>query len=83
MNTGNIRVLDDEAPVINSVSLSSSTPSTGASIVVTVDVTDNVGVSSVEASGVAFANTGGNVWKGNLVALEGTHSVTVSAMDEA
>ena len=83
VNTGNIRVLDDEAPVINSVSLSSSTPNTGASIVVTVDVTDNVGVSSVEASGVAFANTGGNVWKGNLVALEGTHSVTVSAMDEA
>ncbi|WP_410510224.1 PKD domain-containing protein [Methanosarcina hadiensis] len=89
VNTGTVRVsgnedpVDDEDPVINSVSLSDSTPETGNTIVVTVDVTDNVGVSSVTASGVSLANTGGNIWKGNIVALEGTHSVSVSAMDEA
>ena len=72
---------DKEAPVINSVSLSSSTPDTGDSIVVTVDVTDNVGVRSVAASGVALANTGGNIWKGRIVAEEGTHKVSVTASD--
>ena len=74
---------DTEAPVINSVSLSSSTPDTGDSIVVTVDVTDNVGVRSVAASGVALVNTGGNVWEGSIVAEEGTHTVSVTTVDEA
>ena len=91
--TGNVAVYDSasytattpdtEAPVINSVSLSSSTPETGDSIVVTVDVTDNVGVSSVAASGVALVNTGGNVWEGSIVAEEGTHTVSVTTVDEA
>jgi len=75
--------LDKTAPVINSVTLSDTTPETGDSITVTVDVTDNVGVSSVTASGVSLANKGGNIWEGNIVALEGTHSVSVSAADKA
>ncbi|MCC4770065.1 PKD domain-containing protein [Methanosarcina sp. DH2] len=81
--TGNIHVLDNEAPVISSVSLSNSSPHTGNSITVTVDVTDNVGVSSVIASGVSLVNTGGNVWKGDITAIEGTHTVSVTASDAA
>ena len=47
------------------------------------DVTDNVGVTSVTASGVDLAYTSGNSWEGNIVAEEGTHTVTVTAADEA
>jgi YHS domain-containing protein len=74
---------DKTAPVINSVSLSSTTPETGDSITVTVDVTDNVGVSSVTASGVSLVNKGGNIWEGSIVAEEGTHTVSVTASDVA
>ncbi|KKG06275.1 hypothetical protein DU80_14585 [Methanosarcina mazei] len=74
---------DKEAPVINSVSLSSTAPETGDLITVTVDVTDNVGISSVTASGISLVNTGGNIWEGNIVAEEGTHTISVTASDAA
>ncbi|GEM_PF-2031113 len=74
---------DKTAPLINSVSLSSTTPETGDSITVTVDVTDNVGVSSVTTSGVSLVNTGGNIWKGDITAIEGTHTISVTASDAA
>jgi hypothetical protein len=80
---GEVHILDIESPVINSVSLSSSKPLTGYSIVVTVNVTDNVGVSGVKANGIALLNQGGNIWKGNFTALEGTYFVNISAVDDS
>ncbi|HHV24815.1 MAG TPA: hypothetical protein GXX65_09930, partial [Methanosarcina sp.] len=76
-------VVDKESPVINNVKLSSSAPETGDSIVVTVDATDDVGVTSVKANEISLLNQGGNLWKGSITALEGTHSVKVSAVDGA
>jgi PKD repeat protein len=78
---GEVHVLDIESPVINSVSLSSSKPLTGDSIVMTVNVTDNIGVSSVKANNIPLLYQGGNIWKGNFTALEGTHTVDISAVD--
>ena len=80
---GKINVLDKESPVINSVSLSNSKPNTGDSIIVTVNVTDNVGVSGVKANDIPLLNQGGSIWNGNITALESTHFVNVSAADEA
>ena len=81
--TGYISVLDKESPFINYISLSNSKPDTGGSIVMTVDVTDNVGVTSVKANDITFLNQGGNIWNGSITALEGIHSVNVSAVDGA
>lgn len=74
---------DKEAPVINSVILSSTAPETGNLITVTVDVTDNVGVSSVIASGVSLVDTGVNIWKGDITVIEGTNTISVTASDAA
>jgi len=83
INPGEINVLDTESPVINSVDLNDSKPKTGDSILVTVDTTDNVGVSSVKANDVSLVHQGGNIWNGSIVALEGTNYVNVSSADAA
>ncbi|HWQ49211.1 MAG TPA: hypothetical protein VN414_09750, partial [Methanosarcina sp.] len=74
---------DTEKPVISSVELNNSTPNTDDSIIVTVDTTDNVEVISVEASGSPLTHLSGDIWEGTLTALEGVHSVNVSAKDAA
>ncbi|MEN6551474.1 MAG: hypothetical protein ABFC34_01170, partial [Methanobacterium sp.] len=82
---GKINVLDKsdkELPVINSVKLNDNTPNTGDSIRVTVNTTDNVGVSRVKANAVSLVQSG-NIWSGSITAVEGTHSVNVSSADEA
>jgi len=76
-----INVLDPEFPVINSVNLNKSTLNTGDSILVTVDTTDNVGVSSVKANDVLLSQQNGNIWNGSIIAVEGTHFVNVSSAD--
>ncbi|WP_187151893.1 right-handed parallel beta-helix repeat-containing protein [Methanosarcina siciliae] len=73
---------DNVSPVIESVILSPTTTTIGSTINVTVNVTDNIGVSSVKANEIPLLNQGGNLWDGSITALEGTHSVNVSAMDE-
>jgi hypothetical protein len=73
---------DTTAPVINSVTLSTTTPNTGDAINVTVNATDDVGVTSVTANGVPLALSGG-VWVGTITAIEGTHTVDVMASDAA
>ena len=84
---GEINVLDTESdiesPVINSVDLNNSKPKTGDSILVTVNTTDNVGVSSVKANTVSLVHQGGNIWNGSIAAAEGTHFVNVSSADAA
>ncbi|KKH48881.1 N-acetylmuramoyl-L-alanine amidase [Methanosarcina sp. 1.H.A.2.2] len=71
------------APVINSVDLYPANPTPGSVIAVTVNATDDVGVNSVKANDISLLNQGGNLWTGDITALEGTHSVNVSAVDEA
>ena len=82
INQGIINVVanDNKAPVINYVSLNDYTPNTGDSIFVTVDTTDNVGVSSVKANDVLLVQSG-NMWSGSIIAVEGTHPVNVSSAD--
>ncbi|AKB35869.1 hypothetical protein MSSAC_1279 [Methanosarcina siciliae C2J] len=72
---------DNGFPVINSVELSPIYLYAGESILVTVNSTDNISVYSVEASGISLTWTGEDIWKGSLVAEEGTHPVNVSAAD--
>ncbi len=72
---------DNEAPVINSVELFPTSLYPEDSLLVTVNVTDNIGVFSVKASKILLSWTGGNIWQGSLVAEEGTHPVNVSVAD--
>ncbi|AKB37032.1 hypothetical protein MSSAC_2442 [Methanosarcina siciliae C2J] len=74
---------DNVDPVINSVSLNNSNPNAGDLILVSVNATDNVEVTSVEASGNILNYISGNTWEGTINALSGTHFVNVSARDEA
>ncbi|CAD6492632.1 MAG: hypothetical protein EMLJLAPB_00336 [Candidatus Argoarchaeum ethanivorans] len=74
---------DTTAPVINTVILNTTTPNTGDAILVTVDATDDVAVTSVIVGSVEFTSQGGNIWNGTITAIEGTHSVNVSAKDAA
>ncbi len=81
-----INVLEEknnESPIINSIILSNNTPKTGDPIIVTVNVTGNIGVISVNANDIPLINQGGSIWNGSFTALEGTHSVNVSIMDAA
>jgi parallel beta-helix repeat protein len=74
---------DSIPPVINSVELNTTVPNTGDAILITVNATDNVEVTGVMANSVALTVQGGNTltWSGTITALEGTHSVNVSATD--
>ncbi|WP_440951726.1 PGF-pre-PGF domain-containing protein [Methanococcoides sp. FTZ1] len=74
---------DTTAPAINSIVLNSSTPDIGDPVLVTVNATDNVGVTNVIASGIELFSQGGNIWTGTFTALEGTHFINVSAIDAA
>ncbi len=70
-------------PVINSVTLSTNTPNTGDIIQVTVNATDGIMITNVTANEVSLTSQNGTIWKGNITAIEGTHSVNVSASDGA
>jgi len=74
---------DTTAPVINSIILDDYTPSTSDPILVTVNATDNMGVTSVIADGVSLTRRTSEIWNGTITAIEGTHSVNVSAKDAA
>ena len=64
------------------VTLNTTTPETGDAILVTVNATDNIGVINVTANGVGLTQNG-NIWNRTIIAIEGTHSVNVSAVDAA
>ena len=74
---------DSVAPTINSVYVAPAMVSGGDTVKVTVNATDNVGVTSVKANGVSLTNTGGDTWTGNIAVLGGlgVHTVTVVASD--
>ncbi|MBC2697701.1 MAG: hypothetical protein HF974_05010, partial [ANME-2 cluster archaeon] len=75
---------DNITPVINSVTLYPTDPKTGDNITVTVNATDNVGVTAVTADGVSLSNAGGDdTWAGTITAINGTHTVNISASDAA
>ena len=82
IDNGSITV-DTTAPVVNTVTLDTTAPNTGDAILVTVDATDNVAVTGVTAEGVPLTHQSGNIWNGTITAIEGTHSVNVSAVDAA
>ena len=81
--TKGITVYDTTFPVIESVVLSPTSTTTGSTINVTVNATDNIGVVGVNANDIPLINQGGSIWNGSFTALEGTHSVNVSAVDAA
>ncbi|MDO8726213.1 MAG: SdrD B-like domain-containing protein, partial [Candidatus Methanoperedens sp.] len=66
---------DSIAPVINNVTLNTTTPFIGQLILVTVNATDNIGVTAVTANGTALTDQGGNIWNGTIIAQAGNHSV--------
>ncbi|NLN75114.1 MAG: hypothetical protein GX139_02235 [Armatimonadetes bacterium] len=76
---------DSVAPQINSVSVTPSMVASGDAVHVTVDATDNIGVTSVKANGVSLTNSGGNIWTGDVAALGGLgiHEVNIVAEDAA
>jgi len=77
---------DTEPPTIESVTLDTYINIPNASFHVTVEATDNVGVTSVTADGVALTKTGSR-WEGDIFIPEGTpegeYTLTITAQDEA
>jgi len=74
--------VDTTPPTIESVTLDAYTTIPDATIHVTVAATDNVGVSSVTADGVALVETG-STWEGDITApsATGDYSLTIRAED--
>ena len=76
--------IDTTAPVIHSVTLNPTNPNTGDDILVTVNTTDNVGVTNVTANDEFLSYTGADdTWEGNITAIDETHTVNISASDAA
>lgn len=75
---------DSGAPVISSVTITPPMAAIGDALHTTVAVTDDVGVVSVTANGVALVKSGSS-WVGDVVALNpiGVNYVTVIAKDAA
>jgi hypothetical protein len=88
-----LRGLDLIFPIINSVTLNTTTLNAGGEILVTVNATDDVAVTDVEAYsgydvgnfvvGTSLIYQGKNIWNGTINAIEDVHSVNVSARDAA
>jgi len=80
-----VGALDIIPPVISSVSCSQAMFAAGYPVQVTVDVTDDTGVTSVTANGIALTKGAGNTWAGsmNADAALGSHAVSVVAKDAA
>jgi len=78
--------VDTEPPTIESVTLDTYINIPNSSFHVTVEATDNVGVTSVTADGVALTKTG-STWEGDIFIPEGTpegeYTLTITAQDEA
>jgi hypothetical protein len=73
----------DEPPLINNITLSTNTPNTGDLISVTVNAIDDGFVTSVMANDVPLTKQRYYYWTGSITVIEGTHSVNVSAIDNA
>jgi len=75
---------DTEPPTIESVTLDTYINIPNSSFHVTVEATDNVGVTSVTADGVALVETG-SIWEGNITAPSSTgeYTLTIRAEDAA
>jgi len=80
-NTTTYTAPDITAPTIVYVNLNTTTPYVGEGILVTVNVTDTIGVISVDANGILLADQGNDIWSGTITAILGTHTVNVSATD--
>ncbi len=76
--------VDTIPPTIESVTLDAYTTIPSATIHVTVEVTDNVGVTSVTADSVALTKTDGT-WEGDITApsTTGEYTLTIRAEDAA
>lgn len=79
-----IEPVDTIPPVIESVTLDAYTTIPDATIHVTVNATDNVGVTSVTADGASLAETG-SIWEGDITApsTTGDYTLTIRAEDAA
>ena len=75
--------IDTTAPVVNTVTLNTTLLYAGEHILVTVNAIDNIAVTSVEANGVALSYQSDDIWSGTIIAIAGTHTVNVSAIDTA
>ena len=78
------KIGDTTPPTIESVTLNAYTISPDASIHVTVEATDNVGVTSVTADDFALVETG-STWEGDITAPSdtGDYTLTIRAEDAA
>jgi len=79
-----LALLDTEPPTIESATLDAYTTIPDATIHVTVEATDNVGVISVTADGVSLVETG-SIWEGDITAPSSTgdYTLTIRAEDDA
>ena len=83
-DTVNLSVnVDNICPVINTVTLNTSTPNVGDDILVTVNVTDNMAITSVEANGIPLTHQDGDIWNGSITAQPDYHIIYIKAIDAA
>lgn len=82
---GTLHIRDATPPVINNVTLNRTTVNASEPIHVTVNATDNVGVTSVTVAGgastVSLTQTSTNIWAGDITAKSTSSTVTVTASD--
>jgi len=79
-----IAIEDTIPPTIESVTLDAYTTIPDATIHVTVEATDNVGITTVTADGVDLEETG-SIWEGDITApsTTGDYTLTITAEDAA
>ena len=75
--------VDNIWPIINSLTLNTTTPNAGDDILITVNATDNVAVTSVEANGIALTHQVGDIWNGSITAQADYHIIHIKAIDAA
>ncbi len=85
VNVPDTRSLDTEAPIISNIKLDTPNPYINDYINITVTVTDNIHVRLVMADeGDLFRDCYScDTWSGKILAVEGKHSITIVAYDEA
>lgn len=77
-------IVDNTDPVIQNLSLSTTTPAYGEAVTVTVNATDVVsGINTITALGNALVHQSGNMWNGTITAGYGANNVSVIVTDNA
>ncbi len=74
---------DASAPTINSLAVSNSTPAAGDTITLTINATDNVGISNITVNSTLATYSSGDLWTAQIIVptTNGNYLYPIVAMD--